>query len=519
MIKHLTERFIHLKFISQFLFLAFPILIFSIGAQHEMIYTNDSVQYLRMAHLFSQNELPLTDKWMPLYSVLIGVSNKLTGLTLLQSAFLVNTTLLIFALIALYGIIQNFENPTPLTTITACALLTSNKYFILNSLTIMAELPLLVWILVFIWFLHRTIKRENWTLQNIIILSFLTLGAIFTKYNGLVLLIILITAIYLFQKGHKKYLHIGLSLIINIIPYIIWSKTKSKEDAIVSAITKNSFIENISINLQDLLHTLIEFFFNENIYQRINGYLTEMLKTFCAVIFLIVLIILVIWEFRKHKKENGILLIFFSFLYIFSLITLLSFAGVNETNTRTLFYPLMTITIYTIGTLTYKMHKYFKIGLITLITISVIFNIYKLIETTKILHHTSLGSLNKSHYKEKGQTLEYTVNYINKHHLTHSQVHSNEHKMIPVFFNFQLMVPLPTNNSWRGNAIIGKNEKQKSAEILTLSQQILKENHLISFLGKNQDQIFRDEYEPTFNDTVLYTIKHFKDGFIIHSNR
>jgi hypothetical protein len=499
-------------------FILLTLFAFFLSSRWELIYTNDSFQYLKMAYLFSNGQLPLTDKWMPLYSIFIGLVHIITKLSLLQSAYIVNVSFFVLTLALFSQIIKSFHVTTYTFLILAYCLIPLNKYFITSSVTIMGELPMLFWTLLFIIQFSKAIIHQNWSIGNIIVLSCIILCSIFTKYNGMILFIMMIVGILVYDNTHKKYYKLLISSLIILTPYIIWSRLKSKEDVILSALTKNTFIDNVFINLQDLFKTLIEFLLNENIYMKINARIPSNYQIGLMVIILVTITIKFFQEFKSNQKSIGLILFGFSLFYIISLLVLLSTAGVNEMNTRTLLYPLIAAILY-LFTLIKKENSKAVIhySIQSLIVIITFFNGLKVIDNTRKLYTSGSGSLNKDFCKNQNQTLYFFKEYIRKYQLSPTQIHSNENKLLPIYYDYSMMAPLPTNPTWKGNYQVDKSDEEIFTELKQLSQQISRENHIICFLGKQHKIIFSKHYEKHFTDSTQFKINQFTDGFIITS--
>ncbi|MEN9334348.1 MAG: hypothetical protein RLY35_1528 [Bacteroidota bacterium] len=499
-------------------FILIPLFIFIVCSRWELIYTNDSFQYLKMAYLFSNGQLPLTDKWMPLYSIFIGLVHIITKLSLLQSAYIVNVIFFVLTLALLSQMIKSIHTTTYAFFILACCLIPLNKYFITSSLTIMGELPMLFWTLLFIIQFNKTILDQNWSVGNITLLSFIILCSIFTKYNGLILFVMMILGILVYDNASNKYFKALLSSLIILTPYVIWSRLKSKEDVILTAMAKNSFIDNVFINLQDLFKTLIEFLFNENIYMKINARIPSHYQIVLMAVILIIISIKLFQEFKNKVNSIGLILLGFSLFYITSLLILLSTAGVNEMNTRTLLYPLIALIIYLFTLIKRENSRtVIRCTTISFIIMIAFFNGSKLIDNTRKLYISGSGSLNQDFCKNQNQTLDFIKEYMYQHQLSPQQIHTNENKLLPIYLDYSIMVPLPTNSTWKGNYQIDKSKEEIDREVELLSEQISRENHIICFLGKQHKIIFPLHYEKHFTDSTQFKIYQFIDGFVITS--
>jgi hypothetical protein len=473
-----------------------------------------------MAKLFGDGSLPITDKWMPFYSILIGLVHIITSLSLLKSTFIVNTCLFGLILMMIHKITLQSSYLSIPFQIVGFIVFTTNQLFISSGITIMAELPLLFWILIFCLKLHRTVENTHWTFGQVTLLSIIVLCSILTKYNGLVLFIILLLSIFYFDRSQKKYLKILLCSFIVLVPYYIWSHLKADEEVIMTAILKNSFMQNISINLIDLFKTLTIFIFNERIYYTLTAIFNQNFQILFMVAFLIGIAALVLFEFITNKNKIEFIFISFSLIYILSLTFLLSIAGVNEMNTRTAFYPLMVSLLYLIIKTKRENNKQIiRLTSSSILTIILCFNTIKLIDYCKISYSKGNGALNKDYFQNKNQSLDYALQIIQEKGLSNKQIHTNENKVIPILLDYKIMEPIPTNPSWIGNYEQKKDSTQIKQEIQKLSDQISKENHILCFFGSNSKKIYDRVYSPQFSDINLFTIKEFNDGVIITSKR
>ena len=499
-------------------FILLPLFVYFLCSRWELIYTNDSFQYLKMAYLFSNGQLPLTDKWMPLYSIFIGLVHITTKLSLLQSAYIVNVSFFLLTLSLLSQMIKSVHETKYAIFMLACCLIPLNKYFITSSVTIMGELPMLFWTILFIIQFNKTIIHQNWSIGNITLLSCIILCSIFTKYNGLILFIMMILGILIYDITSKKYFKVLIGSFIILTPYVIWSRLKSKEDVILTAIAKNSFIDNVFINLHDLFKTLIEFLFNENIYMRINTRIPGNYQIALMAMVLVIFTIRLYQEFKSKQNSIGLILLGFSLFYIASLLILLSTAGVNEMNTRTLLYPLITVIIYLFTLIKKENSKaVMRYSTVSFIIIITLFNGSKLLENTRKLYTSGSGTLNQDFCKNQNQTLDFIKEYTHQYKLSPQQIHTNENKLLPIYFDYSIMAPLPTNSTWKGNYQVDKSNEEINTEVKLLSQLISRENHVICFLGKQHNIIFQLHYEQHFIDSTQFKIHQFTDGFIITS--
>jgi hypothetical protein len=328
----------------------------------------------------------------------------------------------------------------------------------------------------------------------------------------------MILGILVYDNASNKYFKALLSSLIILTPYVIWSRLKSKEDVILTAMAKNSFIDNVFINLQDLFKTLIEFLFNENIYMKINARIPSHYQIVLMAVILIIISIKLFQEFKNKVNSIGLILLGFSLFYITSLLILLSTAGVNEMNTRTLLYPLIALIIYLFTLIKRENSRtVIRCTTISFIIMIAFFNGSKLIDNTRKLYISGSGSLNQDFCKNQNQTLDFIKEYMYQHQLSPQQIHTNENKLLPIYLDYSIMVPLPTNSTWKGNYQIDKSKEEIDREVELLSEQISRENHIICFLGKQHKIIFPLHYEKHFTDSTQFKIYQFIDGFVITS--
>jgi hypothetical protein len=502
------------RLISLF-FLCIVLLLFFVLSKKGLVWGGDSIQYLKMAYKITHLQLPLTDKWMPLYSVLIGIMNVI-GFKILTAASIVNLLLIIATVLLIFKLISIITDGDKLSLFLAGLMIVINREFIMNSLTIMGELPLLFFVILFFVYLTKTLKKNKISKHDIYVLTFIVLLSVFTKYNGMILLPVLFYFILFRYEEKKEKIYLFITVLTTIfLPYFVWSKIKSENDILASAIKSNSFLDNISINLKDLAVTLSEFFF----IPRVTNLMIDKFSLFqialVVILFFLIFVFLFVIYFFKNKNGFGAYILVFILTYLSSFIYLTSSTGINEVNTRTLFYPLIFFLIYLIYLFNNIKYFLFRGSIMILIFIFVFFNFLKLNQTSKKFLGEGYGDLNKEYFNIKNQVLENAIKIINRNNFKSHQVFTNKHKVLPIFFDYEIMNELPTNRQWLGNKYWYLDENESKIQIEKIKSILLLNGGSIVYIGNDNKEVFNKYYSVLFNNDKYLKVFFFTDGFII----
>ena len=477
-----------------------------------MFFTGDSIQYLKMAYKVNNLQLPITDKWMPLYSIFIGTL-MFSGLDIFVSVQVVNFILYICVAYLLFELLATFTNKK-FVFLLAGGLLILHRELVMNSMTIMAELPMLFTLLLFFVLIAKSKTEEQGEISFYIKLSFVILISVFTKYNGLVLFGPFFYLLFVNKiKGNKAFIGI-LSIAIVFVPYIIWSKIKTENDIVMNGMLSNKFFDNISINLVSFTNTLLDFLSVPKVTSLLIENSSVIFQILFAVLVLLTLALFTLKEFIKDKKGIGVLILLFIVIYLVVFIYMSSSTGVNEVNQRTLFYPLIFMLVYLIYTFTKLNNRFLRVITGLFICMLIVFNSLKLYQTTKRFRTTGYGDLSAEYFKNKDGVLDNAIKLIKEKQYPSNKIFTNKHKLLPVFFDFELMNELPTNRQWLGNKHWLKDEETITEELISIKTKIKSDNNLIIYIGNDNLEIYNKHYKFHFEDTN-FNVSHFEDGFII----
>ena len=479
-----------------------------------MFFTGDSIQYLKMAYRANNLQLPITDKWMPMYSIFIGTFMFL-GLDIFVSSQVVNFILYLTVAYLLFELLSTFTNKKFVFLLSG-GLLILHRELVMNSMTIMGELPMLFSFLLFFVIIAKSNIEERSKISFYIKLPVLILMSVFTKYNGLVLFgpfvyLLIINKV----KGNKLFIGlIGFAIVF--IPYFLWSRVKTDNDIVMNGIISSGFVDNISINLIALTNTILDFLFIPNVTSFITENTTEIFQVvFGCVIFLIGLF-LMLFEFIKDKSSIGFLILLFILSYLFAGIYLSSATGVNEVNQRTMFYPLIFMLIYLIYAFTKLNNRFLKVITGIFICMLIIFNSLKLYQTTKRFLITGYGDLSAEYFRNKNEVLDNVIKIIKDKQLASDKIYTNKHKLLPVFFDFELMNELPTNMQWLGNRNWYKDDETIHQELFFIKSNIEINDNIVVYIGGDFMDIYNKHYKSVFNQDAEIKVSYFVDGFIIY---
>ena len=338
--------------------------------------------------------------------------------------------------------------------------------------------------------------------------------AVFTKYNGLILVIILLTAIILEHKPKKFVSQLVIIIGVVLLPYLVWGRIKADDDLIVMIGSKNTFFSNVLINLKDLFITCIEFYLPLFPNKFIDP-ITSFNQSLIGLLIVIALIIGIILEYVHRKQKFGFFLLLFVLLYITSFIYLSSTSDINEVNQRTMIYPLLMFNLYLVYFIYNINNKALRIFFTICLSLLILIGLLKTQETISSLINKKVGVFNKPFYLNTNQTKDNAITLIHKLNLNSHQIHTNENKLLPISFNFELMCVLPTNDSWKGNITIKKDCSAIKKEILELKTLVLKDSHIIVFFGTNYRHEYNKYYKEYFCDSTNFNVLLYDDGFII----
>lgn len=503
--------------ILKLFFLTVGILLYLLSYKNGLVFSGDSIQYLKMAYKTSLFQLPVTDKWMPLYSVFIGIFT-FWGINILDAAFIVNLLLYVGVLLLTLYLINLLSTKNSYAIVGMGFLILLNRELLFNSLSIMGELPMFFFILLFFTFLFRYLKNEGkLTIIQTFVLALIVMFSVFTKYNGLVLFILLLYIAAVTNKGrYNMVMKLSIVTFVVFVPYIIWSRIKADNDIVANALASYSFFSNILINLKDLTLTFSEFLFIPKVTSFLQTNFSETSLAIVGIVILCGFLIVLLIEARKSIKGIGFILTSFVILYLISFLYLSSSTGINEVNQRTLFYPLMILLVYIIYLFTYVVNQKHKVFLSVIIIILIVFNSLKVYQTTKRFVTTGYGTLSKDFVLNKNQTLDNSLLLINEKNLVSSQIFTNQHKLLPIYLDFELMNELPTNRQWLGNKNWYKDDFTIINELMELKKKVVFEHGLIIYLGNDFLGLYNKYFKSIFDNDPNITIRFYSDGFVIN---
>lgn len=479
-------------------------------------FSGDSIQYMGMAYKVQHFEIPYSDKWMPFYPIVIGFFTWF-GINLFTSVSIVNALFLIGVILICYRIVINIVGYKPFVLILLSVILVTNRELYMNSMTIMAELPLLFFILLYFLFIVPKLSNERGlSYKETIILSLISVLAIFTKYNAITL--VGLTVMFMFFNKHQrnKIKNILLYVLILGLPYLTWTLAKPGKDMLVAAnnsVTETGFMQNLILNLHDSLIAGVGFFTIpkfELVVQNLNAGLVSII----IVISLTAMGYYIVKSYLSHGVTRLNFILSFVVLYFIAFIYGSSMTGINETNQRTLFYPLFIIELLLFIILIKSNRVVVKSTLAILFIGITGFGFLKVNQTNKRFVTQGYGDLSKEYFRNENGVFAYSINKCKELGLNRSEVFSNRHKLVGIYFGFIQVEELPTNRQWLGNKQWFESDNKSIVEVEQLFSKIEHNRKgLILYVGSDYESMLSRFYttpNPSFQTEL------FEDGFVIY---
>lgn len=503
--------------------LLFSILFFR-SLNHNLVFSGDSIQYLGMAHEIIQGRFPFSDKWMPFYPFLIAIFSVFTGGNLLHSVVIVNYGFLIGVILIVNYLFCKVLKLNALHFLFLNIILLFSREIYFNSLTIMAELPMLFMFLTSISYFIIKLKQDKLTdTKSLLFNAFLSILTLFTKYNGIVLLILFsFYIILLLAKEGKKIFIVFYYIAPILFFYILWTINKPGKEMFSNFLHGKEIYQNVLISGSDLFISFFDYFTIPKISREYAG-----LDKFFSLIFLVLLFLFMIFKVYNglilQKELKRIQTFFFSFFLVyFSLLLFgVSFSGINEVNQRTMFYPFFTLSLFPIIILAEQrnvklsINKAIKIASYTTILIFCLAGYFKVKQTYLKFRNEGYGELSKSYnVPYTSDALTSALSFIKRNNTNEVNLYSNKQKIVSIYLNYKELNPLPTNRQYLGNYFTFLDSSTIS-EIVNgpIKNDILNRKGLIVYLGSNSDSIYYKFYN--FIDSNI-THEFHKDGFLVY---
>jgi hypothetical protein len=455
------------------------IVLFLILTNVNLIFSGDSIEYLNMAQQINDSKFPVSKMWMPLYPIMIWLTAKLFFVNLLIGAkiyHLIITTTLLFVYIKLFidrKLLFTWKYMIMISPIFCY------YSFLIESITIMAEIQFLF---LLILILHLVIKYFHEPIRNLfVIINCLILLSIFTKYNGFVFLLFFVVVVF-YKNDLFKALKLSFyCLIFNGFFYLLWLKIKPGGDFLMVSFKFNNYHLLIDI-VKDYYLSLFKYFtpfrisrYFENIVIQ-NSFLLFLI--FLAFSFFLLLIMAVKF-YKKKLSENNLILILI-FCYSLLLVFRQYCSGINEIDTRTLFYVLFLLSFLIARNLIKKNYFFMK-----LLYIFPIMGTLQVLNSLPNQFKTGSGALVIQEFQENSPMIKVFKNKLKELKLRPQQIYSNENKIISIYTGFNKVCELPQSMQFSGNEYV-YDEQIFEKEKADLLFQIANNNWLIIY--KNLDK-------------------------------
>jgi hypothetical protein len=308
------------------------VLCFMYFAINGAIIHNDTVAYIGFANEISNGVFPHSALYQPGVGFFIAFINFIFGLDYFDSFRMLNFLYGIGIILLLKSIFVSQINKLSRNLI-LLILLSSSPFIALFSNFLYADIGFVFYSLLSLFLFARYVKNEK--LYLLLLSSFFVAFSIFTKYNGLS---VLLTGImFLLINGFKKKQYIKTlneTTMFAILPlaYIVFWKLYNGNlggvefNSYVREVNLECMIKYLKINVVSMYHLFLETFFFST-HAHINHYLLIM-----PFIILISFALISTQKQNKHYvndiKQNKHILIY----YLFSIIYLLSMIGIQSLN-------------------------------------------------------------------------------------------------------------------------------------------------------------------------------------------
>jgi hypothetical protein len=494
--------------------MVFYAMLYLFSLKNNMVFGRDTIQYLNMAYKVQHLEWPLSQRWMPLYGVIIGMVSWFTG-SILTAAIIVNLLITLSILWVTNLCLREWYPHNSWALILGNALVLTNREFYYHSLSMMAEQQMLLVFIALLYVITETFKAQHVIVQeNIKWLSFLSALGMFTKYNTIVIVLMILALMWTWKQEKHKIKRMLYYLFPIVITYGLWVVYKPGSEVIVTALFIPSFFIGFIDNTHYFWISFLDYFTTPQIAAWFSTYspiISLMLSLLCVIGFLYFC-----WYVMKKEllHQPYFLLLAFVFIYVSGFTYIATTTGRFEITIRQLNYPFFVLQFVAIFILVYlqKKPQFFKIGM-GMAVLFVMVGGYKMYGRFHAFRNTGYGELAGTNYDvSEYQCLQYAFEYIKRHGIESKNIYTNKHKVLGIHFGFEELKKLPTSLNWRGNHTFYL-QGDLFYEAMQQLCDTISANGILIFVGDDfgsKIQLYR-----SYLDSLMMVVS-FSDGFVIH---
>lgn len=479
-----------------------------------MVFGGDTMQYLSMAYKVQHFEWPMSQKWMPLYGIILGIFSWLTG-SVLVSAIVVNLLLTLSTLWVVNLCLKKWF-PNNLWALGLGNLLVlTNREFYYHSLSMMAEMQmLLLFTLGLYWISKSFVSNQTIRNKDIGILSLISILGMYTKYNAIVLVLMVVALLIIWKTSQNRIKNIAIYLVPIAIAYSIWVLIKPGSEVVVTALFKPTFFKGFVANTHYFWIAFWDYFTFPKFtkwYSSLPSALSLFAWLTCLGLFLFAT-----WKRFKNQTlhETSFLILAFVCIYVIGFVYIATTTGRFEITIRQLNYPffmLPFVVLFYVFDLKNK-RDFYKIGLF-LVLVFLVASSVKTIGRYKAFRTTGYGELAGTMYNaSEYDCLHYAFEYIEKNKLDRTKIYTNKHKVLGIHYGFEELQKLPTSLNWMGNHTFylqGHAFKKSMLELM----EFIQEKGILIYVG-DDFEAKKSVYKSYIDSNTA--LKSFKDGFVIH---
>lgn len=494
--------------------LLFYTVLYVFSLKNNMIFGGDTMQYLNMAHKVQHVEWPLSQKWMPLYGIILGIFSWVTG-SVLSAAIVVNLLLTLTTLWVVNLCLKLWFPNNLWALVLGNVLVLTNREFYYHSLSMMAEMQMLLIFLLALYVLSLTFKSNQiLNPKHIISLSLLSVLGMYTKYNTIVLVLMIVGLLLAWNPQQNRIRNSVLYLAPITLAYAIWVLIKPGNEVVVTALFKPTFFKGFAANTHYYWIAFWDYFtfpLFAKWYSSLPSVISVVAWLTCLGLFLFAT-----WQRFKNQTlhEASFLVLKFIGIYIIGFLYIATTTGGGEITIRQLNYPFFMLPFVVLFYLFDLKNKggFYKIGLF-LVLVFVLGSSVKMMGRYIAFRTTGYGELAGTMYKaSEYDCLNNAFDYIEKNKLGRSDIYTNKHKVLGIHYGFEELQKLPTSPNWMGNHtfyLYGDEFRKAMLEVMASIQN----KGILIYVGDDFEEK-KVIFKPYIDSRI--TFKSFKDGFVIY---
>jgi hypothetical protein len=472
----------------------------------------DTLEYFNMAKQLNDGIFPKSDKWMPLYPIMIWLVSKIFVVNLLVGSkiyHLILTTTFVFFYNKLF--VNKYSNSILEKSILNAPIFCF-PVFMQYSVTWMAEFQFLFLTSVVLYQTNEIIKNSSF--KSILWAAVFVVLGIFTKYNGFVNLFLLILVIF-YNFPLKRSIFISLGLICAlIITYGSWLFYKPGGDFLVggakNSLTSDSLKETFLISSYDFVITISEYFMPYRVKEFLKLNLNDSMSVFLFVGILLWFLIIVIKKYLIKKIRINEIIIAYIVLYLILFYLRGIPTGRSEVNERTLlfvlFYFSILMSLYTIK------HRLNFLVIITYTLFAA--GTFKAAKYLPVMYNQGDGRLSEDKFSHNNPLIVKFRTIKDSFNIPDALIFSNQERVLGIYNEFNKISSLPTSKVFLGNKYGEDSLKFNQERILFLSKLSNNKKWMIIYYYMDKNQV---RFDQKTMDLVL-DLAQIKDLGILKRN-